>query len=663
MATTAMTAAVEKAAQRIERYRRRDPDAVRLARLASLAVRIQPHLLRRLRLEFLPEVDVGTEADVWFGPLVESRGAEAIVLDPHATDLLREDLAAEPELLREVRRVTDEAHRKAPPTLRLEEEVNGLALLNDGDVVGAINEALRPAIRAVYEGGDRAMEIAHWVRRALPRLHRRVRRSQGAMALLLASDSLLGSRAVTKTPDADVSAETLAWILSPAALSTRVRLGVELLQRGLRFVVPASDSPAIELPRTDPPLLELEWTRGGRRVNKLVEAEAGRTVDLEGEVSEVVVHTLAGDDYVIERVEAEDIVEPSAADARAQTALDYFDHDVFVSYANIDNATLEEGRPGWVANLQRALNVRMGQLLGKQPRIWYDPKLHGNDVFADSLIDRLPKSAVFVSVLSPRYVKSEWCQRELEEFLKASAARGGVRVGDSSRLFKVVKVPVPLEQQPRALQATLGYEFFSIDHDSGRVREFDSIFGEKAQRDFWLKLDDLAHDIVSVLDTLAGQDRIWPSWPRASNGAISQHEEQSALRSIYLMCEEHDLEAVRSLTEFLVDRCQIKLPLFDAEETQIRESHEENLIACDAAVIYYGAATEAWVRRKLRELQKSAGYGRLKPWLAKAVYVAPPATPAKERFRTHDAVVIRGGETVSEQPLRPFLELLDEQDP
>ena len=247
-----MIAAVEKAAQRIERNRRRDSDAVRLARLTSLAVRIQPHLLRRLRLEFLPEVDVGTEADVWLARSVESRGAEAIVLDPYAADVLREDLAAEPELLRQVRNVTDEAHQNAPSTIRLEEELNGLALLNDSDVVSAINEALRPAIRAVYEGGDRAMEIAHWFRRALPRLHRRVRRTQGAMSLMLASDSLLGSRPLTKTPDADVSADTLAWILRRRRcrhVSAWVSISSSV---GCVSSVPAPDSPAIELPGTDP---------------------------------------------------------------------------------------------------------------------------------------------------------------------------------------------------------------------------------------------------------------------------------------------------------------------------------------------------------------------------------------------------------------------------
>src|SRR5580658_959958 len=57
-----------------------------------------------------------------------------------------------------------------------------------------------------------------------------------------------------------------------------------------------------------------------------------------------------------------------------------FDADAFISYAHMDNVELIEGQKGWVANLHRALEVRVGQLLGKQPHIWRDPKLQGNDL-------------------------------------------------------------------------------------------------------------------------------------------------------------------------------------------------------------------------------------------------------------------------------------------
>ena len=73
-----------------------------------------------------------------------------------------------------------------------------------------------------------------------------------------------------------------------------------------------------------------------------------------------------------------------------------------------------------------------------------------------------------------------------------------------ARIFKVMKTPVRLELHPPELQSVLGYEFFKVDSDTGRVRELDGIFGPEAQRDFWMKLDDLAHDICCLLEVLEG---------------------------------------------------------------------------------------------------------------------------------------------------------------
>lgn len=98
------------------------------------------------------------------------------------------------------------------------------------------------------------------------------------------------------------------------------------------------------------------------------------------------------------------------------------------------------------------------------------------------------------------------------------------------------------------------------------------------------------------------------------------------------------------------------LPSLDGIETEIREDHKENLLWCDACLIYYGSASGAWLRSKLRDLQKIAGYGRTKPMLAKCVYVGPNETPDKQGFRTHDALVIKNYDAFSPASLTPFLD-------
>jgi hypothetical protein len=510
-----------------------------------------------------------------------------------------------------------------------------------------------------------------------------------------------------------------------------------------------------------------------------------------------------------------------------------FEGDAFISYAHLDNAALVEGHKGWVANLHRALEVRVGQLLGKSPHIWRDPKLHGNDLFADALIEKLGQVAVLVSIVTPRYVTSEWTMRELREFWSAAEAQGGVRVHDKARIFKVLKTPVPLERTPAELRLLLGYEFFKEDPETGKIRELDEVFGPEAQRDFWCKLDDLAHDIVALLEAIhAGEPppdttatprgdtdggpgataaaaaprpatssasskgaiylaettgdlreqreqlrrdlqrhgytvlpaeslpheageaeaairahlaacrmsihmvgRIYSLVPEGGSASLIelQHELASerarddrflrllwvpdgqtitderqakvverlrldpsirdradfletmfedlrtavqdwliegpraqpspeaapsgaAAPLLYLVADQRDAQFILPWQDALFDQgLEVIRPLFDGDESEIRQFHEENLTLCDGVLIFYGSANELWLQRKLRELLKAPGYGRTKPRPLVGVCMVGARTGEKERFRSHGVLVLPQWEGVSLPALQPFL--------
>src|SRR5262245_18150759 len=125
---------------------------------------------------------------------------------------------------------------------------------------------------------------------------------------------------------------------------------------------------------------------------------------------------------------------------------------------------------------------------------------------------------------------------------------------------------------------------------------------------------------------------------------------------IYLICDQQDFEAIGPLENYLYDQgYEVVLPALDGDEAQLREDHKENLLLCDACILYYGRAHELWLRSKLRDLQKIAGYGRSKPMQGKAVYISAPETEPKQRFRTHEALVIRNFGAFSPDALAPLL--------
>jgi hypothetical protein len=489
-----------------------------------------------------------------------------------------------------------------------------------------------------------------------------------------------------------------------------------------------------------------------------------------------------------------------------------FEADAFISYAHLDNVELIEGGKGWVTNLHRALEVRLGQLLGKPPQVWRDPKLSGNDVFADALVERLQRVAALVSVVSPRYIKSEWTRRELAEFWKAAEHQGGVRFRDKARIFKILKTPVPPEANPPELQPLLGYEFFKVDPDTGRIHELDEVFGAEAQRDFWIRLDDLAHDICCMLEMLETSEmpgqlsgpiengtvflaettsdlreqreaikrdlqqhnytvlptrtlpllaselktavredlaqcrmsihlvgKRYSFVPEASSESLLEIQNELAiergrqggfsrllwippglqiederqrkvveqlrldpriqleadlletsledlrtviqdrlkqnqkpaasppaivagsgsLAQLYLIYDQRDTAEASPWADFLFEHgFEVIRPVFEGDEAEVREYHEENLRSCDGALILYGSASECWLRRKLRELQKSAGYNRTKASPVIGIALIPPKTPEKECFRTHDAIIIPQLAGFSRDSLEPFISRL-----
>jgi hypothetical protein len=129
-------------------------------------------------------------------------------------------------------------------------------------------------------------------------------------------------------------------------------------------------------------------------------------------------------------------------------------------------------------------------------------KLAGNDVFDAEIVDQFAKTALLITILTPRYLRSEWCTRELREFCEAAARTGGVTIGNKSRVFKVVKTPVePGTELPPSVQRTLGYEFFAVDE--GEPKELDPAFGDHARQQFLSKLSSLAWELAKSLQQQA----------------------------------------------------------------------------------------------------------------------------------------------------------------
>jgi hypothetical protein len=179
-----------------------------------------------------------------------------------------------------------------------------------------------------------------------------------------------------------------------------------------------------------------------------------------------------------------------------------FQKQVFISYTHFDNKPLLADQQGWISRFHATLEALLTMRLGEPAQIWRDIKLRGNDSFAEEITDKFKNAAIFVSVLSPRYLKSDWCVREAREFCEAARQDIGVTVEHTSRIFKVVKTPVETEDPlPPEMKDVLGYAFFVTD-DGEAPLELDPLYGGDLAQAFMRKLATLAWHIAQTLKKL-----------------------------------------------------------------------------------------------------------------------------------------------------------------
>ena len=232
---------------------------VRLAETVSLAVLIEPALLRRARLELERSADPGVEADVWFSSFVASHDLDGIVFHRTAAEGLREQLATSIDRRRAAWALVREAHATTSPALQLEEEIAWL-LADEGDrAIPKIKERLRSAV-ATMVGGER-VGLAHWAIQAIHRLPEAVLELDETRMLYAAARLRLGR----PSNESEVP-EWMSWVLptnhaAKATIRLRMFAGVlELESVPVSASTPAAD--VITVPALEPLALEIDGGDG-----------------------------------------------------------------------------------------------------------------------------------------------------------------------------------------------------------------------------------------------------------------------------------------------------------------------------------------------------------------------------------------------------------------
>ena len=202
-----------------------------------------------------------------------------------------------------------------------------------------------------------------------------------------------------------------------------------------------------------------------------------------------------------------------------------FHHDVFVSYAHSDDEVPLDFKTGWVTTfvdeLRKILRRRIG---GAGADIWTDHQLASNDIVTDVLRDRVRRSRTLVLFLSNGYLASEWCQRELDDFLRLNASHK-----NRESVFVVELDRIDRERWPerlRELTPLCLYESDQLNKTRTSLVGYPKPPGDSRSA-YWTQMNELAHLITEHLarlvpaparDPLAVPATALPASPRTGTG-------------------------------------------------------------------------------------------------------------------------------------------------
>jgi len=246
-----------------------------------------------------------------------------------------------------------------------------------------------------------------------------------------------------------------------------------------------------------------------------------------------------------------------------------FDIDVLITFAEKDNEAAQKSELGWVSQFKKFLELMLLQVLGSKPNIVLKSE------FDTATAPALNNAAILVAILTKEFVESGRCLDNVETFHKATEA------SKINRVFKVLKAPLTLQEQAPRLRDLIGYDMYQLDTETGMEKEYSDFFSQEAEKQYWMKLVDLAYDIHDALMIL-------------NQGDIKSEVKNIYKRkSIYLSETGHDISVQRNIIKRELQRHgYIVLPknTLPANVKDVEREAKRDLEECSLSIHLIGSA-------------------------------------------------------------------------
>jgi hypothetical protein len=332
------------------------------------------------------------------------------------------------------------------------------------------------------------------------------------------------------------------------------------------------------------------------------------------------------------------------------------DVDVLIVFADSDNETLKKKNTGWVSDFKRFLELMLMQVLGEKPNILL--KSEYDTVTSPDMTN----VGVLATILSKDFIQSGRCLDNVETFYKAIQHSEK----KANRVFKVFKTPLNNQEQPPRLRELIGYEMYQIDTETGEAKEYTDYFSLEAERQYWMKMVDLAYDIFDSLMQIRALNKspeIRNIYKRKNIYLAETGHDLSVQRNIikrelirhgYIVMPQQTLPGTLSELEKIVrkdlEECSLSIHLIGSAYGEIPDGSERSVVD-----IQNRLAAE----RSLYAKQNNSEFSRL-------IWIAPVIANASDRQKSFIESIKRDveaqeGAEILQTPLEDFKNIMREE--
>ena len=284
-------------------------------------------------------------------------------------------------------------------------------------------------------------------------------------------------------------------------------------------------------------------------------------------------------------------------------------HNIFISYAWVDNEVYPGGEKGWISTFVDGLRKHLARELGRRDeaeRLWLDyEQMRGNASVTPAIRAHVEGSRTLVMFLSNGYLASDWCRQELETFV----ANAGT---DSGRIFVVQMTPV--DDESEVLRDLVKYSFWYMDEQNEpRTRWFPHI--DPTDREYSPAQQSLARDLAAKLGELLLPEELPPATEPLPDSARQPTGRQDVEtdRMVLVSGGEGDRELIHAVAKQLEQHSLgVAVPLYAvADQSGIKSSTltrdlRTKLSLCDSVLMVFNQGPLDQVSQHLIECLKAS---------------------------------------------------------